>query len=184
MNPQNFFRTLLIGLLMAAVNSPLFTQINITGYVRDASNQKPISEAEVYFYDPTGKRLPVRSTNSDGFFRFETNFKPGQFVTIKAGKTGEYTLSESVTHLISDPTVRKNEVNFFLRNDEATSGSLKITGYVYDQKSKKPIPAASVSVPDLIGKWYSVKTNASGLYDLNTFAKPGNDLNFRVEMPG
>ncbi len=184
MNPQIFHRTWRVLLFSIVVQWPLSAQINITGYVRDASNQKPISDAEVYFYDPTGKRLPIRSTNSDGFFRFETNFKPGQFVTIKVGKTGEYTLSESVSHLISDPAVRKNEVNFYLRKDEATSGSLKITGHVYNQKNKKPVSGANVSVPDLIGKWYSVKTDATGLYDLNTFVKPGNDLNFRVEMPG
>ena len=182
MKPNTFFSAFFAA--FAIFPALLSAQIVISGYVRDASDQKPIQEAEVYFFDPTGRQLPARSTNSDGYFRFETTFKPGQFITIKAGKKGEYAQSETLTYLIKDPNFGTNVVNFFLRREEDTHGTMKVTGYVYDRKSKRPVPGATISVPDKINKRYSVKTNPSGLYDLNTFYQPGDLLEFRIEMTG
>lgn len=179
---------ILVAILLAAGLLPLAstqkllgqqTEISLTVY--NAANFEFIKDAEVSYFDRSGRKIPSGSTNSEGFALFDVPFAPGEEVIIQVNKFGSFK-TEQFKHRIKVNTLGPNEVRCYLRVFEG----IKVRGRVYHGKMRKrlPIKGASIIVPDPTGGKETHKTNSRGYFEFNTLFSPGESLPIKIEAEG
>lgn len=174
--------TLAVGLLLLASAPKSYsqqTQISLTVY--NAANFEFIKDAEVAYFDRSGRKIPSGSTNSQGFALFEVPFAPGEEVIIQVNKFGTFK-TEQFKHRIKVNALGPNEVRCYLRVFQG----IKVKGRVFHGKMRKrvPITGASIIVPDPTGGKETHKTNSRGYFEFNTLFSPGESLPIKIEAKG
>jgi hypothetical protein len=168
----------LMGTLLLFLSTPVSAQITIHGYVYNAGDRKAIKDADVYYFDKTGKKISALPTNSEGRYSFQTTVEPGYPIIIKAAKNGFKAVQSSLV-LRKEGTGDNNKMDFYLY----PFAGIEVTGHINDAKGK-PVSNAVIKVPNPIGQIETFKSKTDGSYEFNTFYEPGQSLSFRIELDG
>ncbi len=131
---------LIATMLFASLFIVAQNEIIISGTLKNAETGLPMEGAEIAFMDENNLRLYVRSTDFKGEFKIETNLQPGQIIIIEASKQGFET--KRIFHTIRNKNIPGGnlvDINLF------EGIGIIISGFVLDEKSRKPIRNAKVS---------------------------------------
>lgn len=170
--------TITFSVLLTVVTLPLLSaQITVHGYVFNAGTRAVVKDADVYYFDPAGKKISALPTNSEGRYSFQTTILPGSKITIKSAKAGYKTEQRVLT--LGREGSGENKMDFYLY----PFSGIEVTGHINDEKGK-PIGGAVIKVPNPIGQIEIYKSKPDGSYEFNTFYEPGQSLAFRIEVEG
>lgn len=126
---------ILIGLMLAVLilcitgikaveNSAVVPDGTIYGQVYEAETKQPLSQAFVYCHDVNSSK---KTSDSQGYYAFESNFLPSNAYTIRCSRYGYYS-SETIITTDSKGNAR---VNFFLKQKKSpASASLNINACI------------------------------------------------------
>ena len=148
----------------------------IIGFVTDSVTLEPVQGAEVSFFDKNNQLIQSRSTNSKGYFDFETDFTYGEIIRVRVSKL--YYFPREKTLRIVKPDRDENRVDILLPKIEDTG--IKVTLRVFDRTTNKPLGGAKVRYP-MRGANKDTVTATSGEVLLNIFQQPGTRLNLRIQ---
>lgn len=152
----------------------------ITGFVIDSVSTETIQGAVVSFYDKDNKLIQSRSTNSEGYFNFETDFTYGEIIRIRVSNLNYFPREQTLR--IVKPEREDNRMSF--RIPKISDSGMKVVIRVTDSKKNKALPGVKLSYFD--GRAYrDTIVSASGETQLkNIFQQPGTRLDLRLRKPG
>jgi len=158
-------------------NFTLRTMTVISGFVSDSVTSDAMPGAEVSFFDKEGRLIQSRSTDSRGYYDFETDFSFGEVIKVRAEKK-DYFPKEEVLRIVK-PEREENRRDFRLPKKEDRGVRLGIR--VYNRK-RKSLEGAKITYEDRGRK--EVVTPTSGESMLKITQRAGTRMKFRVTKAG
>lgn len=153
-------------------------RLAISGFVKDSVTEQPLPGTEVLFYDQS-RLIQSKSTNSMGYFDIETDFVPGQKITVRLFKKGYYD-KEQTTTFTSNGINRLPDIML----PEISARGLRVFIRVQDKKKGNPIKGVMLHYFDNRKSSYlDVAVPSSGELELKFYQPPGISLDFQITKP-
>lgn len=153
-------------------------KLTVSGFVRDSISEVVVEGAEIFFYDDA-TLIQKKSTNSQGYFVFETNFSYGQRITIRVSKMGFYDKEQTLT-FTSEGRNTLPDILLPQIGDRGLRAFIKVV----DKKRGKPMAGVTVRYLDRKRSSYiDTVTTQTGQVELKLYQRPGTLLDLEIIKP-
>ena len=151
----------------------------ISGIAKDSVSEVPLPGVSVSYYDESSAPIQALSTNSEGRFDIETNFRYGQKITVRLFKKDYYAVEQ--THTFSLDGINKLAD---IRLPKIGDRGLRAFITVIDKKNGKPLTGVNIHYLDRKRSTYlDTLTGSNGKVELKLYQGTGATLEMEISKP-